>query len=138
MSITPRTPKVVIALCYYGPNGFLIINECPFCFCSHKHRVRSITTTIEKHKNGDVIPYHSSMVTKISDCRTPVHTYALELREKSEVPIEIRKLCRGTTAKGVPCKKLARRGECVCASHVYQLETIAAAQCERLFTPITS
>jgi len=112
--------RVVVALCYRGQNKFLIIPECPYCFSQHKHRVEGIKPLSESHTNGAVVPYLEEMPTKISECLDRGRTYALELREKEEVPQEKKKICRGVKKDGNPCSKTVRPGYCVCTFHASQ------------------
>jgi hypothetical protein len=130
--------RVVVALCYRSPGNFLTIPNCPYCFCTHKHRVPGITLTRIKHVNGAVIPYRRSMFTKISDCETASYTYALELRRETEIPIELKKLCRGVTAKNRPCQRKVRAGACVCLTHEKQLEAITTKRANELLVKLNA
>lgn len=111
--------RVVVALCYQGPNKFLIIPSCPYCFSSHQHRLTGILPLASKHSNGEVIEYHSDMPTKISECLLQGRTYCLELRPKEEIPIE-KLICRGIKKNTEPCSLPARKGYCVCRHHISQ------------------
>lgn len=117
--------RVVVALCFEGLNNFLIIPECPYCYCRHSHRCPGLKPLSTRHRNGELIPYTPDMATKISDCQTTAHTYALELRDKKDVPVEKIKLCRGVTAKNKPCKCKSNPGYCVCKIHFKQMQSIA-------------
>lgn len=124
--------RVVIALCHRSPRNFLTIPSCPYCHCVHKHKVPGIKLTRIKHVNGDVIPYKRSFFTKISDCQNNSYTYALELRLEEDIPLEVKKLCRGLTARGIPCKRRVREGTCVCLQHDKQLDEITSKRAEEL------
>ena len=130
--VRARRPRVVIALCYHGNNNFLVIPDCPYCHCQHRHRVPGIKELPEKHCNGEVTFYHDEMCTKVSDCLTSAHTYALELRPKEEVPQEVVRMCRGITAKGQQCKRRARLGMSVCTQHTPQLQLLTDQQVKKL------
>ena len=114
------SPRVVIALCYPSVDKYLIVPECPYCFCQHKHRLPGIKPLAERHTNGAVVPYTEDMPTKISECSDRGRTYALEVREKSEVPQEKKHTCRGTKRDGTPCSKPVRPDYCVCSFHLRQ------------------
>jgi hypothetical protein len=116
--------RVVVALCYQGPSGFLIVPDCPYCFCTHIHRVTGIKPLSNVHVNGAVIPYLPGMPTKISECSDRGRTYVLELRNKVEIPQEKKKLCRGVKNNGEPCSKTVRKGYCVCIFHAKQQAAI--------------
>jgi hypothetical protein len=125
--------RVVIALCYQGPDKYLIIPDCPYCYAQHRHRVEGIKPLSEAHVNGAVVAYTAEMPTKISECLGRGRTYALELREKSEVPQEKKKLCRGVKNNGDPCSKPVRKGYCVCIFHIKQQASIL----ERRYAELT-
>jgi hypothetical protein len=134
-SAEPAVLKVVIALCYEGPNRFYIIDNCPYCFCSHKHRSSrqlAVVASDRRHRNGEVALYEEGMVTKISDCQTTARTYALELRKKEDIPLEPRKHCRGTTRKGKACQRYARLGHCLCLAHDHQMADLVGEQLDHL------
>jgi hypothetical protein len=125
--------RVVIALCYRGTNQFLMVPECPYCYTTHKHKVEGIKPLSERHANGAVVPYLPEMPTKISECPDRGRTYALELRDREEVPQEHKKICRGVKNNGEPCSKRVRPDYCVCTFHVRQQRDII----ERRYSELT-
>lgn len=128
-----ETVKAVVALCYRGLDKFLIIPDCPYCFCQHKHRLEGIKPLSERHANGAIVPYLSEMPTKISECPDRGRTYVLELRTKEEIPQESKKICRGVRMNGDPCTLKAKVGYCVCGFHTRQQAEII----KRRYTELT-
>lgn len=113
-------PNIVIALCYLGAGGYVVIPECPFCFASHKHKVPDIKELEDDYKNGDHVPYTSRMFTKVSDCIYYASIYSLVLKPIDFFHLPVKLKCKGITKAGEPCKRNAQPGICVCGTHYPQ------------------